>query len=149
MVDSEIFECIVKNTSLISIDFVVKKKDKILLGKRINNPAKGYWFTIGGRIYKNEKISEAQKRILKNELDYEGKFEPAFIGVFEHFYDTGFNGVPTHYVNLAYMINLDKISLNLPFEQHSEYIWLEVDEIMKRKDVHSYVKNYFKGNKYV
>ncbi|ACM92938.1 GDP-mannose mannosyl hydrolase [Nautilia profundicola AmH] len=149
MLREDVFTCIVKNTPLISIDFIIENKGKILLGKRVNEPAKGYWFTIGGRIYKNEKISEAQKRILKDELGYLGDFNPEFVGVFEHFYDTGFNGIPTHYVNLAYKVNLDKISLNIPFEQHSEYIWLEADEIMKRKNVHSYVKDYFKGSKYV
>lgn len=148
MLDSNIFACIVKNAPLISIDFIVENNGKILLGKRINEPAKGYWFTIGGRIFKNETIKNAMKRVLKEELNYEGKFIPKFIGIFEHFYNTGFNGIETHYVNMAYKVENMNIS-DLPKKQHSKYIWLSKEEIFKRDDVHKYVKEYFRGSEYV
>jgi len=138
---TEIFKCIVKNTPLISIDFIVKKDNKILLGKRTNEPAKGYWFTIGGRIFKNETIKEAQKRILKEELNFIGEFTSNFIGVFEHFYDTGFEGIDTHYVNLAYEVEIEVDKL--PKDQHSEYRWFNLEELLNAKDVHNYVKEYF------
>jgi len=42
---------------LVSIDLIVyNDKNKVLLGKRANRPAKDYWFVPGGRIRKNEKI---------------------------------------------------------------------------------------------
>ena len=142
-VSKDIFKCIVKNAPLVSIDFIVENDGKILLGKRVNEPAKNFWFTIGGRIYKNETIKDAQKRILKEELGYEGEVSPEFIGVFEHFYNTGFEGVDTHYVNLGFKIK-DLNIANLPKDQHSEYMWFNIDEIMQRDDVHKYVKDYFK-----
>ncbi|MEG1251614.1 MAG: NUDIX domain-containing protein, partial [Citrobacter sp.] len=59
----DIFQTIVQNTPLISIDFIVKnERDEVLLGKRVNKPAKGYWFVPGGRIFKNETIFQAFKR---------------------------------------------------------------------------------------
>jgi len=143
----EIFKCVVENAPLISIDFIVKDNGKILLGKRVNEPAKGYWFTIGGRIFKNETIENAQKRILKEELNYEKEFNPKFIGIYEHFYDTGFHDIPTHYVNLAYEIEIEVDEL--PKEQHSEYRWFELEELLEAEDVHKYVKDYFKGSRYV
>jgi len=144
----EIFKCVVENAPLISIDFIVKDNNgKILLGKRVNEPAKGYWFTIGGRIFKNETIENAQKRILKEELNYEKEFNPKFIGIYEHFYDTGFHNIPTHYVNLAYEIEIKLYEL--PKEQHSEYRWFELEELLEAGDVHKYVKDYFKGSRYV
>ena len=143
----EIFKCVVENAPLISIDFIVKDNGKILLGKRVNEPAKGYWFTIGGRIFKNETIENAQKRILKEELNYEKEFNPKFIGIYEHFYDTGFHDIPTHYVNLAYEIEIKLYEL--PKEQHSEYRWFELEELLEAEDVHKYVKDYFKGSRYV
>ena len=143
-VSSEIFECIVKHTPLVSIDFIIENDGKILLGKRVNEPAKGYWFTIGGRIYKNETIKNAQKRILKEELHYEDEFNPEFIGIFEHFYDTGFNGIETHYVNIAYKLrNINLIEL--PKVQHNEYKWFGLDELLNVTDVHEYVKQYFRS----
>jgi len=162
-VNREIFKCIVRNTPLISIDFLVKRDNKYLLGKRVNPPAKGFYFTIGGRIFKNETIEEAQKRILKEELNL--SLTPyhlplKFIGIFEHFYEDSIFGddISTHYINLAYLLDFDTISnsqytnipiTNIPFEQHNEYIWLSIEEIMLRNDVHQYVKDYFKGSEYV
>ena len=147
----EIFRCIVEHTPLVSIDFLIKKEDKYLLGKRVNPPAKDYYFTIGGRIFKNETIEKAKKRILQEELNISTHYSlltTYFLGVFEHFYEDSIfrDNISTHYINLAYLIDLDKVSkidlTNIPFEQHSEYIWLSKEEILKRYDVHKYVKDY-------
>ena len=145
MLDDQTFEVVISSTPLISIDLLVKKDNKILLGKRINKPAQGYLFSIGGRIYKNETINSAMMRIASNELNISLKLTPSFIGVFEHFYDDSiYEDVSTHYVNLAYEIEIEE-TLNLPTEQHNEYQWLTIDELLKSKQVHQYVKDYFKG----
>jgi len=145
MLDDQTFEAVISSTPLISIDLLVKKDNKILLGKRINKPAQGYLFSIGGRVYKNETIDSAMMRIASNELNISLKLTPSFIGVFEHFYDDSiYEDVSTHYVNLAYEIEIEEI-LNLPTEQHNEYQWLTIDELLKSKQVHQYVKDYFKG----
>ena len=146
MIAFDDFKTVVKNTPLISIDFIVKNNDdKILLGKRINEPAKNYLFTLGGRVYKNEKLENAKKRILKDEigLDLE-TLNPKFIGVFEHFYDNSFvdENISTHYVNLAYEINVSHIQ-ELPKVQYNDYIWLNLDELLNLNEVHNYVKDYF------
>ena len=144
MLDDQTFETVISSTPLISIDLLVKKDNKILLGKRINKPAQGYFFSIGGRVYKNETIDNAMIRIAKIELNIELKLTPKFIGVFEHFYDDSiYQDVSTHYVNLAYEIEIEEI-LNLPNEQHNEYQWLTINELLESKQVHKYVKDYFK-----
>jgi colanic acid biosynthesis protein WcaH len=145
MLDDQTFEVVISSTPLISIDLLVKKGNKILLGKRINKPAQDYLFSTGGRIYKNETINSAMMRIANNELNISLKLTPRFIGVFEHFYDDSiYQDVSTHYVNLAYEIEIEG-TLNLPSEQHNEYQWLTIDELLKSKQVHQYVKDYFKG----
>ena len=48
----DLFKTIIDNTPLVSVDLIVKCKGKILLGKRVNKPAQGYWFTLGGRVLK-------------------------------------------------------------------------------------------------
>lgn len=145
MLDDQTFKTVISSTPLISIDLLVKKDNKILLGKRINKPAQGYFFSTGGRVYKNETIDNAMIRIAKNELNIELKLIPRFIGVFEHFYDDSiYQDVSTHYVNLAYEIEIEE-TLNLPTEQHNDYQWLAIDELLKSKQVHKYVKDYFKG----
>ena len=144
MLDDQTFEVVISSTPLISIDLLVKKDNKILLGKRINKPAQGYLFSIGGRIYKNETINSAMMRIASNELNISLKLTPSFIGVFEHFYDDSiYQDVSTHYINLAYEIEIEE-TLNLPNEQHNEYQWLTINELLESKQVHKYVKDYFK-----
>jgi len=145
MLDSKTFKTVINSTPLISIDLLVKKDNKILLGKRINKPAQGYLFSIGGRVYKNESIQQATARIAKTELNIELKLTPKFAGVFEHFYDDGiYKDVSTHYINLAYEVDINNEMLNLPTEQHNEYQWLSIDEILSSKQVHKYVKDYFR-----
>jgi len=145
MLDDQTFKTVISSTPLISIDLLVKKDNKILLGKRINKPAQGCLFSIGGRVYKNETIDSAMMRIAKNELNIELKLTPRFIGVFEHFYDDSiYQDVSTHYINLAYEIEIEE-TLNLPTEQHNEYQWLTIDELLESKQVHKYVKDYFKN----
>ena len=146
MLDNKIFKIVIDSTPLISIDLLVKKDNKILLGKRINKPAQGYFFSIGGRVYKNESIEDAMSRLAQTEFNIELKLTPKFIGVFEHFYDDGiYEDISTHYINLAYELNVDDEILNLPNDQHNEYQWFSIKELLESKQVHKYVKDYFRN----
>ena len=145
MLDDATFKTVLDSTPLVSIDILLQKENKILLGKRINKPAQGYFFSTGGRINKNETIDIAMSRIAKNELNIELKTKPKFIGVFEHFYaDSIYNDVSTHYVNLAYECEVKEIP-NLSNKQHSEYKWFTVDELLQNEQVHKYTKDYFRN----
>ncbi len=144
--EPEIFKCIIKNTPLVAIDLIIRNQEgKILLGLRKNRPAKGYYFVPGGRIFKNETLDEAFRNISKNEIGVELERKQArFLGVYEHIYEDNFfgNEFGTHYIVLAHIIDID-FELELPDEQHSDYIWLPPEEILKSKRVHQYTKNYF------
>ena len=154
MLNDTTFKTIIDSVPLISIDILLKKDNKFLLGKRINKPAQGYFFSTGGRVNKNETIDSAMARIAKNELKIAlfcsipprgVKSIPKFIGVFEHFYDDSiYNDVSTHYVNLAYEYEVEEIP-ELPAEQHSEYQWFTIDELLASKQVHQYTKDYFRN----
>jgi colanic acid biosynthesis protein WcaH len=146
LIPTEQFKIVIEYTPLISIDLVTMYQDKVLLGKRVNKPALNFYFTTGGIVRKNESLQEAQKRITKDELGIELTQEPKFIGVFEHFYDDSiFDSISTHYVNHGYLLQLDKELTNLPQEQHSEYKWFTIEELMNSNEVHKYVKDYFKN----
>ena len=145
MLDDITFKTIIDSAPLISIDILLKKDGKVLLGKRLNKPAQGYFFSTGGRVNKNEAIDSAMGRIAKNELNIELKTTPKFVGVFEHFYDDSiYKDVSTHYVNLAYEYEVKEV-LNLPTEQHNEYQWFSIDELLESKQVHKYTKDYFRN----
>ena len=145
MLNDTTFKTIIDSVPLISIDILLKKDNKFLLGKRINKPAQGYFFSTGGRINKNESIDNAMARVALSELNIELKSVPKFIGVFEHFYDDSiYKNVSTHYVNIAYEYEVDEIP-DLPTEQHSEYQWFAIDELLESKQVHKYTKDYFRN----
>lgn len=140
------FCSIVKHAPLISIDFIVEYHHKILLGQRVNKPAQGYYFTPGGRIFKNESLSSAIMRISDKELGRSLDIQQVqFHGVFEHFYDHSFidNSISTHYVVLAYKYITD-IKFTPPLTEHRNYTWLDLDNLMAHPIVHHYVKDYFR-----
>ncbi|PSW60653.1 GDP-mannose mannosyl hydrolase [Photobacterium kishitanii] len=141
------FKSVLKSTPLISIDLIVEnKKKQILLGLRLNKPAKGYWFVPGGRIFKDETMVEAFSRLTKEELGVELQLSDAtFIGPFEHFYDDNFSGddFSTHYVVLGYRIKLDIPISQLPTVQHGHYQWFDMATLLSVDDVHCHTKLYF------
>lgn len=146
MLDSQTFRALVESAPLVSIDIFPRKGDQVLLGKRTNKPAQGVFFSIGGRIYKNETIEVAMTRIASNELNMDLKSTPKFLGVFEHFYDDGVcENVSTHYVNLTYEYKIEEAFAELPVDQHSEYRWFSIEELLNSNQVHSYVKDCYRG----
>ena len=80
ILNKSIFKTVIDSAPLISIDIILKKDDKLLLGRRVNKPAKNYFFSPGGRIHKNETIKNALMRIAKKELNINLLNQPKFIG---------------------------------------------------------------------
>ena len=145
--DTPLFQTIVANAPLISIDLILLNREgKALLGQRQNRPAQNFWFVPGGRIFKDESFESAFNRITKDELGIEIALTRArFQGVYEHFYDDNFSGVDfgTHYVVLGYVLVLDDESLDFPRTQHNAYKWFNVETLLNEPSVHQYTKNYF------
>ena len=145
--DVPTFSTIVAQTPLISIDLVLRNNaGKVLLGRRSNRPAQGMWFVPGGRILKDEKISDAFTRLTTEELGVDIPVENSrFLGVYEHFYPDNFTGegFSTHYVVLGYQLTLELDLDRLPNEQHRDYRWWELQELLSSDDVHQHSKWYF------
>ncbi len=140
------FSDVIQNTPLISIDLIIENSEqKILLGKRLNQPAKDAWFVPGGRIFKDESLDAAFLRITKSEIGIAlQRNEVAFYGLYEHFYSKNvFNDdFSTHYIVLAhkFQVNERVVILN---DQHTAYAWFDRDTLVEQRDVHQYTKNYF------
>ncbi|BDY13410.1 GDP-mannose mannosyl hydrolase [Hydrogenimonas cancrithermarum] len=144
------FECVIRFAPLVSIDLVVKnRKGEILLGLRKNEPAKGLWFVPGGRIFKDETIDNAFKRISENELGIEYNISQSkFLGLYEHFYDNNaFNDdFSTHYIVMGFEISLEDVPKGMK-AQHEAYRWFDVETLLADPMVHRYTKNYFLDGK--
>ena len=143
------FLTVIKGTPLISIDLLVRNEQgQYLLGMRTNEPARGKWFVPGGRITKDERVSEALARISVQELGINVALcDAELIGVFEHIYHSNFAEVPgvsTHYVVLAYQISLPSATNVLRDGQHSQMRWMTPEEITTDHEVHKNTSAYFK-----
>ena len=148
MKDKNILEIIVA-TPLVSIDLVIKNPSKkVLLGKRTNRPAKGYWFVPGGRIIKNETINQALKRISKVEVGLDLSTETLnLLGAYDHIYEDNFlnvSGINTHYVALAFAVNLKQEIEVKPDEQHIAFKWWKIDKLLEDPSVHLNTNAYFR-----
>lgn len=146
--EQNVFASVVANAPLIAMDLIIDNgSGKILLGLRRNAPARKYWFAPGGRIYKNEPLHAAFRRISRAETGGEMHLQEAeFKGVFEHFYDDNFAEAPgfgTHYVTLAYRVQCAKDFSALPLQQHAAYRWISISEMLTMPEVHPNTKAYF------
>src|ERR1035437_8231151 len=88
------FETVIRLTPLVAMDMIVRSPEGlVLVGRRTNEPSKGYFFFPGGRITKNETLAAAFRRISLAELGAEKRIEEArFLGAFEDFYTTHYLG---------------------------------------------------------
>lgn len=145
----EEFENVIRLTPLVAIDLVVRSPDgRVLVGRRTYEPAKDVFFVPGGRITKNETRAAAFRRISREELGMELSLEAArFLSVNEHFYPTNRfqkKGFGTHYITLAYEIELRLETSRLPQDQHGEYAWMSPEELLRSPEVHENTKVYFR-----
>jgi len=149
--EKQIFTNVIDSTPLVSIDLVVlNEKNEVLLGQRINRPAKGFWFVPGGRILKNEALADAFKRLTLVELGTQYLIENAsLLGPYDHFYkDSVFDeNISTHYVAIAYVLKVNSNELNsLPItQQHSNYSWLTKETLLESDKVHIHTKWYLQA----
>lgn len=143
------FKQVTRLTPLVSIDLIVRDSaNRVLLGTRMNEPARGFRFVPGGRILKNETLSRAFRRILNQETGLDCEIQDAkFLGVYEHMYSTNYfrdSTYGTHYVVLAYRVAVeDAYELSLD-RQHSKFVWWPVSRILKSRQVHRNTKAYFR-----
>ena len=151
-----IWRTCVDSMPIFGIDIIIFSKEYgVLMGMRINNPAKGKLFVPGGRVYKNESMLDAFNRILVNETGLNFSFqETTSIGLYEHFYDVtnwSTNQSGTHYIIDARLIEIckgeDNLKLNLK-EQHSNFEWIPIDG-QSSKDIHHYSRTYLNKIKYL
>jgi len=146
MLETDVFKTIVANAPLVSIDICLIHNNRILLGKRINEPLKGRWFTPGGRIFKNETLQECLRRVADFELGIAIEDLPRLklMGAWDHLYENSFidQKISTHYVNLPhYCILRNGIELTKD-QQHSDLSWFDLKEVAENKNFHEYIQNY-------
>ena len=137
---------VVTHAPLVSIDLILRDpENRVLLGWRLNEPAKNCWFTPGGAVRKDEHLDAAFSRIAATECGITIAREAStFLGVYEHHYGTNFAqlpGVSTHYVVLAYELRMGNSDTRSD-AQHETLRWFSVNELLADPAVHPLVKQY-------
>ena len=149
------FRSAIEALPLVSIDWVLSNPSgEVLVGQRLNAPARGAWFTPGGRVRKGEALRNAKLRIAMSELGVSRSVAEAWadraeaMGAWDHFYpDSALDvSLPTHYVNLPFWLDLtdnDLTALRLPVgEQHRGWAWVSVSRKVPGFELHPYVQPY-------
>jgi len=104
-VPEDLFAELTARMPQVCVEVVLETGDGVLLARRANEPAKGEWFWPGGRLYKGEELTEAARRVAREELGIEVSVEER-LGVYSHFWETSAvgDGVSRHTVNLDYRV---------------------------------------------
>ncbi len=143
MVPLDRYRAAMEEFPIVTVDviFLSPDKKKILLGKRINEPYAGEFYSFGGRFYKNENFLEAACRIAKQELGL--SITPAaltFAGVLNEINDSSiFEGVNYHAVDVYFACTIEDESMKLD-SQHSETRWFPVDDSSLHPNVRARIK---------
>jgi len=88
------------------VDAVIVNRNRFLLGKRINKPAKGQWWFIGGRIFKEELLQQAVARHIKEETGIAKIRIKRFLTTKETIFKNSAQGPRSHTVNSVFLVEV-------------------------------------------
>src|SRR5919198_2651633 len=145
----ELFKQVLRDTVLVSLDLlIVNERREVLLGKRRNRPARGYWFVPGGRIYKGETPENALVRISEQEIGVELNPKSAILhGVYHHlhadnFFDDAEIGA-TQYLVIACLVRSNFQIASMNGGQHEELCFFPISDVAAHPEIHELTKYYF------
>ena len=110
---------------IVCVDGLIQNISKeYLLVKRINEPLKNEYWVPGGRIVKNERIEDAIKRKMKQELNIGIKVK-RLLGFFEDFYKIFHSEIfnEIHFVSFVFLLTIDDQDKIILDNQSSDWKW--------------------------
>jgi len=138
----EEYKKITEQIPIVCIDVVIEHKEKFLVCKRKEEPAKDQWWLVGGRIFFNELMFDCLKRKLQEEvgIDWSKVIYYCEIGTFETFFEKGKFGFPIHTVNITFLVEISDDSVSINSDDFSDYRWIQGHE----EYLDDYIKNIFR-----
>lgn len=104
------YKKIIQKIPILCVDIILRHKDKVLLIKRSDEPCKGIYWPIGGRVHKGESVDAAARRKILEEIgiEYKGSLIP--IGFYEDNYTESAFEAETEYssFSLVFVGDLNK-----------------------------------------
>ncbi len=139
-IENDLYLKIVENMPIPCVDLLVIAEDKFVLGKRVNEPGKGEWYPLGGRVYKKETLLDAVVRKMKEELGLTIKTSDAtFLTTIESIFEGDTIDKDRHSINAVYVVRFPKIpECSFDKKQSTELKWFsEIDN-----EWHPYIKKF-------
>ena len=141
-IPEKLYRKIINLVPMCYVDLVVKKKDTFLLIKRLENPAKNQWWFPGGRILFNEKLQEAVKRKLREEVNIKNFQKIQFLGIKEMSFKKGIYKKPICGIANVFLVEVEESDCGgIKLDKTSkDYRWFEGIQ----KNFHPYLKQFLK-----
>jgi len=117
------FKKIIQKIPILCVDIILRHKDRVLLVKRAEEPCKGVYWPIGGRVHKGESADAAARRKILEEIgiEYKGVLIP--IGFYEDNYTESAFEAQTEYssFSLVFVGDLNKeVETKIKLDRTSE-----------------------------
>lgn len=132
MIPDGLYKQILSVLPVVCVDIVIRNESgQYLLARRKNEPLKGEWWVVGGRILHGEAVREACVRKTLEEVGLEID-EMRFLGFYEDVFDKNSFQVPDpyHTLSLVFEANVTVAQTIQLDSQHSEWNWF--DELPQR-----------------
>jgi|TARA_B100001094_G_scaffold91078_1_gene87108 colanic acid biosynthesis protein WcaH len=134
------YQKIMKTMPVFCADFLIRCENKHLLIKRTEEPVKGVYWVIGGRLHHKESIQQLAERVHTREI---GRYFPKFkmIGFSNYQFPDVPNQRATHTPTMLYLVEVDQMFEPNIDDTHSDFIWsTELPEELKNQtDFFDYV----------
>jgi len=118
------YKKIIQKIPILCVDIILRHKDKVLLIKRADEPCKGIYWPIGGRVHKGESVDAAARRKILEEIGikYTGDLIP--IGFYEDNYTESAFEAQTEYSSFSLVfvgdLNNEQIKSKVRLDKTSE-----------------------------
>ncbi len=109
-IEQSFYKKIIKSVPILCVDLIIIYNNKFLLIKRKQEPLKDEWWVPGGRVFLGEKIEEAAKRKLKQEVGIDVNNEFKFYALYQDFFNnSSIDSHLYHTLSIVFKINIDNV----------------------------------------
>lgn len=109
LIPKDLYREIQRTMPIVCVDVLVRYGDEYLLIQRTQEPVKGVYWVIGGRVHRNEALVDAVKRKMKEEINLVPQ-SIKFMGVYEDQYPVSELGVSDyHTVAIVFEARVDSL----------------------------------------
>jgi len=130
MIPENLYREIISELPIICVDVVIRNESgRVLLARRKNEPIKGHWWVVGGRIISGESAHQACIRKTFEETGLKID-ELRFLGFYEDVFEKNAFNVPKpyHTLSLAFetQMSIEQVEKAIHLDsQHTEWGWFD------------------------